>query len=834
MGDITVKYESIGFQKVKSELFELEGASRIYGGGQWFRPMAESAKVADQEATALFSTLKSGAAQAASGLGTLVTTAAAVTTVVGTLAAVVGGVAVAGFTSWTTSMLKTTEGFQQMEISLYGALKSWDAVKKVSTFAKEYAAEYPAMYKDVMQSMQSLAFIPATKMGLMEGDVSLMKDFMNIIQGMLTMRPEQGVVGAMMAIREALAGNWRSLQFRFDVPVESIARSANMTMEQMKGSPQEAIKALKAWTDEFVGADTMAMAAKNLGIQMGNVKDKYEMWLDRLGKTGIYTKVVGYLLDLNDSLDKFFKTDKVQKWTEQINAFLESVADRIAGVFTKGIDWEGISSMGDLGNALIQVWENAKEELMQVWAAAKEPLGNALKATFKFVAQTAVTAFTEILLPAIGSAMAGVETAMKSYRKENPLGAVGIEAAGGAVAGFAMGGPKGAAVGAVAGPALQGWTEIMGLVLEAGTGLAKAIEETTRAILEAKPIVEEMPPAIAEVGWADAAEEAVAGWVGAVEEAARAILGMKPSVEDTTSAFAGLADVLRAILGIKPKPVVWAPTPADEAKIKEGKETLSHVKTWNQILEEETYKRHLEVIRMPGEVEKWMKKPLWQPKSKGEAETMGAEWKEPTPWEAKPEQKLGYYQSWKTMAGALAGREEVESPYDIETRRQKEDMAMREKWNVGALTQEQWQGYVKKRDIGEERRGRMEGFGIEKEKMLTGVLGVAEEKKDYGTAGKAYQEMFGISMGKGDFYKAQEYMNKSLENMLKQMEKEEKRGAEDNDSLKNISSNTKALQDMANGLIRENWGKGESKSQTWGLPDEMRQGVRDPYGLGES
>ena len=773
MGDITVKYESSGFQKIKSELLELEGTTRIYGGGQWFRPMSESAKKAEQDTASLFTTMKGGASEAVSGLGRLVAVVGAVTTVVGALSAVVGGVVVSSFTKWTTSMLKTTEGFQQMEISLYGALKSWDAVTKVSTFAKEYAAEYPAMYRDVMQSMQSLAFIPATKIGLMEGDVRLMKDFMNIIQGMLTMRPEQGVVGAMMAIREALAGNWRSLQFRFDVPVASIARSANMTMEQMKASPQEAIKALKAWTDEFVGADTMAMAAKNLGIQMGNVKDKYEMWLDRLGKTGIYQKVVDYLLKLNDSLDRFFKTDKVQKWTEQINSFLESVADRIAGVFTKGIDWEGISSLSGLADALKKVWENAKEELMRAWEVAKEPLGNALKATFKFVAQTAVTAFTEVLLPAIGSAMAGVEKTMASYRVENPLKAVGIEAAGGAAVGYAMGGPKGAAIGAMAGPALQGYAEIIGVAIEGVGDLANAMEAAADTIWGAKRKIEE-------------AEK------------------YAPSKEDKDFVFKKLEESARRF--------------------------VAGLKTFDKIWEEETLRRGLEVKHEPGEVERWMKRPLWTPKSKAEAEAMGAEWKEPEPFVMKPEQKFGYYQSWKTMAGALAGREEVESPYDIETRRLKESMAMREKWEYGAITTEDWRAYVKKRDIGEEKGYRMEGFGVEREKMLTDVLGVATEKKEYGVAGKAYQEMFGIAMGKGDFFKAQEYMNKSLEAMLKQMEKEEKRAEGDSESLGSINKNTAYLQDIANQLARETRGERTPKGQTWGEPDELREEVRSAVG----
>ena len=82
---------------------------------------------------------------------------------------------------------------------------------------------------------------------------------------------------------------------------------------------------------------------------------------------------------------------------------------------------------------------------------------------------------------------------------------------------------------------------------------------------------------------------------------------------------------------------------------------------------------------------------------------------------------------------------------------------------------------------------RVEEFTTERETQLKGILGVAEGKKDYGLQSKVYGEMFNIAYQKGDFGKAQEYMNKSLDTMLKQMEKEEKRGEEDNKNLKTIA-----------------------------------------------
>jgi hypothetical protein len=250
---------------------------------------------------------------------------------------------------------------------------------------------------------------------VMAGDVKLMKEAMDIVQALATMRPEQGVQGATFALREALSGNWRSLQMRFDVPVESIARSAGMTMERMKSKPEAGFQALGAFTKEFVGVETMAMMAKNLGTQVDNLREKYSLWKEAIGKAGFYDKVIDYLLKLNEAFENLLKSGTLDRITKQISSFMESVVDKIAGIFTKGIDWEKIGTLGDLGEALKQIARNAIEEFKKVWEFAKEPLAEVMKDIFIFVGKAAGAAFKEALLPAIKEQLKEVGDTLKSW-----------------------------------------------------------------------------------------------------------------------------------------------------------------------------------------------------------------------------------------------------------------------------------------------------------------------------------------------------------------------------------------------------------------------------------
>lgn len=418
-GDVTLRYGSTGFSKVKGELgFFSKASKRIEGD---FAKVGKSAKATEAPVVGFFTKFR-GAIGAVSGvMGRFLVIAAKVIAAVTAVGVAAAGIATAGFLKLNYGMLKTTEGFKLLEISLYGVLKSWDKVRVVSDFAKEYAATYPAMYGDIMRAMSSMAMMPALKGIFTKGDVAGMMDIMNIVQAMATMRPDQGITGALFALREALGGNWRTLQYRFDVPLKSVAATVGMSIEAMRESPQAAMKALKGWTNATVGAETMALAARNLGTQLGNIKDQYEMWLDRLGKTGIYDKVIGFIVGINDAISGLLESAKLDEWTDMINEALEKIADRVSRVFTEGIDWAGIENISELVDAFKQVGKNAMDAMGEAWRANKDVLLKALESAVQYAAEGLAFAVEKIFIPVGIGIGKGIYQGVKSYLEKSPL-----------------------------------------------------------------------------------------------------------------------------------------------------------------------------------------------------------------------------------------------------------------------------------------------------------------------------------------------------------------------------------------------------------------------------
>jgi len=684
MSDITIKYSSTGFEKVARELSELE--KKAGGSASWFTPMQKSLKDAEGAGGSFFSSFSAGLEKLKPVLAGFASDLLKVSGLIGGLAVAVGGATVIAFEKWTMSVLKTTESFRMLEISMYGATKSWEAVATASKFAKEYAAEYPAMYGDIMRALQSFAYIPALRPMIQRGDVQNMKEMMHIVQGMMTIRPEQGVTGAIYALREALAGNWRSLMYRFDIPIASIAEAAGMTLEQMKQSPEQAVKALKAWIDEFVGAETMAMMAKNLSIQVGNLRDKYEMWLDRLGKTGVYQKVVDYLLKLNEAMDAFMQSERMAEWTERINSFLEGIVDRIASVFTEGIDWESVMSFEDLMAALKKVGDNAIKAFKDIWDSIKDPMAKALQSVFKTVSEMVMPVIKEVFYPVGKEIAKQVISGVYDFMKENPLLSALLLGYKGATFGAQIGGKFGALIGA-------------------GAGAVAGV----------------MPWVIEKVG-------------GKKEEKVAEVAEKHFSIQQQLT-----------------------------------EEQLKELNYWKEINRNfDTFNRDFDALirSVSGAV-------AGGGVGAGAERKLTAEELEKLS-KMREQQEWTFYTQWSRMAEMMAKAPETAGPR----------ISPFYRYARGEISWEQM--------LAAER---VERFQEEQVKKLEEMIRVAQETgtPNYGLMSKAYAEMFNIAYQRGDFGRAQEYMNLSLDALKEEMAKQSADMQKELGYLANIEANTKDM-----------------------------------------
>lgn len=431
------------------------------------------------------------ASNVASGaLGTLVSAIGAVGSSLGTVGEIVlkatglfvgmAGAIATGATvalgAFGSQLLKTADNFYKLEVSMFGALKSWEKVATVSKFSMEYAAKYPAMYGDVMRAMSGFAFIPKTKDMLMQGDIVKMKELMNIVQGLMTMRPEFPVQFAIMALRNAMAGQMRSLEFRYDIPLEAIARAGKTTIGKMKGDADVFISAMTGFMNEFVGEKTMEMAAKNVGTQIGNVKDKYDQWMNTLSQTGPYQAVVDMLLRLNSFLDSLAKSPAIASFTFMLGDALKGIAQGLEGIFTKGIDWGKIGESGEgLGAAVKQIAVNATEAFLLVWKSIKEPLYATLLEAFRIAAGIISEVVSEIFYPIGKELVQGIIRGIREELRTNPIANVLFIGAGAAAGAKVAGG-----WGALAGGAGAAFASLANQVSGPGPATPK---ENTEAII---------------------------------------------------------------------------------------------------------------------------------------------------------------------------------------------------------------------------------------------------------------------------------------------------------------------------------------------------------------
>jgi hypothetical protein len=702
MSDITLKYGSTGFEKVAKELADIE--KQAGGDASWFAPMRQQLKETE-DAGSIFGSRFKAVLSGVSSVGlNLVETIGKIGAGIAAIATVAAGAATVAFTSWSMSVLKTTESFRMLEISLYGATKSWEAVNKASTFAKEYAAEYPAMYGDIMKALQSFAYIPALKPMIQSGYVANMKEMMHIVQGLMTMRPEQGVGGAIMALREALAGNWRTLMYRFDVPIASIAQSAGMTVEQMKQSPEQAVKALKNFINEFVGAETMAMMAKNLSIQVGNLRDKYEMWLDQLGKTGVYQKVVDYLLKLNDWMDGLMKSDKMATWTKAINAALEGVVDAIARVFTEGVDWDNITDFQGLLNALKKVSENAAGELSKLWDLVKEPLFNGMNAMWKWMFDAAKPMIKEVFIP-MGMDIAGaIVSGLYSFMEEHPI-----------ISGLLLG-MKGMQLGQAFGP--------KGAAIGFGVGMLGGI--------------------------APAALKALGITGGGEEETVRAAEAQKQLAE----AANGVTD-------------------EQKAEIASIREVNSNLDAWNKSLDNLIL--DLRGMRAGGIPAGGGKPALTEEQIEQQKKLIALE--EHGQW--------NQYQAWSRMGMMMARAPEEQGA------------TAWQKYIRGEMTWAQLKQQEKVEQFQASQLGELD-------KMVVGLK--EKEEPNYGMISRAYGEMFNLTYQRGDFSKAQEYMNLSLQAMKEDLKQQVVNAQKGLDAAVTTATNTGKMEEHLR-VIRDEQGR---------------------------
>lgn len=265
------------------------------------------------------------------------------------------------------------EAFRQYEISLGGIIRNTYALGKMMKFATKYAAEYPAMFEEVLDTFRSLAALPALKPMFRRADEKDLKNIMNIIQGLATLDPIQGVKGAGIALREALSGDMRSIRRRFEISAHAIAEAGGYTLNEITKDSQKALKAFGEFVKLNVPAKSMADAAMTIGIQVGNLRDKYRSFVnDMMKSTGAYWEVVTSISSLNDWLTKVFASPIVKEWAMDAGKHMRAFVATLKTILSE-VDWTKYLKEGDLLGGVVEAAKRVSIVLRTIIEEWKSP-----------------------------------------------------------------------------------------------------------------------------------------------------------------------------------------------------------------------------------------------------------------------------------------------------------------------------------------------------------------------------------------------------------------------------------------------------------------------------
>lgn len=235
-------------------------------------------------------------------------------------------------------VLEVTESFRALAITFSGITGSLRSAKVLMQEIAVSARGLPLTPLQAASAMRQTAFIPLVARRLQQPGQERQqfeRETVQTLLGLSTINPAQGIEGAGFALREALAGQFRSIRLRFDISPDIIAASIGKSLSELRRDPELTLKAIRSFVDAFVGPDVYRELSATLSAQGIRFKGLFQQFLLAIGDSGFYDNVVGRLRRINDAFDKFLNGteagDKMKIIAARISSALDLFVDSLIG-----------------------------------------------------------------------------------------------------------------------------------------------------------------------------------------------------------------------------------------------------------------------------------------------------------------------------------------------------------------------------------------------------------------------------------------------------------------------------------------------------------------------
>ncbi len=336
-------------------------------------------------------------------LGIIRTVGSAITRIALGITGVVAGLttgAVAGVTAGIAalgrSVVNATDEFRKMTIALSGVYKSPAKTSRMIQMAYTASSNLPMNYSDAVKTLNEISAIPAVQKILKspneEKSRTMLDKMFKILSAMTTMRPDKSTSDAVFSLRNALAGDLRSLQRRFDLPVNSMTNpSGSRGLGKVKNDPMKMLGSLESYFDSFIDMETLNRVSMTISTTMDKITGAFKIFRTTIGEAGLYDLVLEDVLKLKDAIlgmfDSDFGKNLAVRFSDAFGNIYESIRDMIMNVNSalyEAFDLGSIFETEGLGDADSIAEEYINSEVKTV-ADMMATITESVAKTFRFI-----------------------------------------------------------------------------------------------------------------------------------------------------------------------------------------------------------------------------------------------------------------------------------------------------------------------------------------------------------------------------------------------------------------------------------------------------------------
>jgi hypothetical protein len=252
----------------------------------------------------------------------------------------------------------TTEQFREFQVSIAGSVGGFRRAGQVNRAIAGASLGLPTTLEGLQDAARQQAFIPSEAPRLARGSIDDVKqqvgDFAKTLNKLAIIDPQQGIQGAGVAVREFLAGESRSLRFRFEIEPSQMAAMIGKSLSEVEKDPALAKKALKAFTDIFVPDSSLNELNKLVSMQVQHFQDAISYGVSKIGEGGYFDVLSKKWQRLTQNLFEYFDSGDFDKQAQRISDAFVRILDNVGSAidhFAQGITGQK-DALGTVGGSI--------------------------------------------------------------------------------------------------------------------------------------------------------------------------------------------------------------------------------------------------------------------------------------------------------------------------------------------------------------------------------------------------------------------------------------------------------------------------------------------------